>query len=231
MNLGIFSEPTFLEIRSKDPHATIYYTLDQTEPTSASIRYQQAIPLTHTTHVRAMAQQPGKVASPVVKGEFRLSRFNNLRYQHPYAGQYTGGGPLGLLDGKKGSSRFSDGNWQGFEGHDFIGDIDLGKAQNPKEVRMTFLQDLGAWIFSPQWVKVFGSNDGSTWTEINQVQLPIPDVSSSNAAQIIPIQLTIPAAAPIRYLRIHGKSQGVCPPWHAGAGGKAWLFIDEIEIN
>lgn len=231
LNLGIFSEPTFLEIRSQDPNATIYYTLDQTEPTSTSTRYQQPIQLTKTTHVRAIAQQPGKVASPVVKGEFRLSRFNNLRYQHLYAGQYTGGGSLGLLDGKKGSSRFSDGNWQGFEGHDFIGDVDLGKAQNPKEVRITFLQDLGAWIFSPQWVKVFGSNDGSTWTEINQVNLPIPDESSSNAAQIIPIQLTIPTATPIRYLRIHAKSQGVCPAWHAGAGGKAWLFIDEIEIN
>jgi hypothetical protein len=27
------------------------------------------------------------------------------------------------------------------------------------------------------------------------------------------------------------KSALRCPPWHKGAGGKAWLFIDEIVID
>jgi len=24
---------------------------------------------------------------------------------------------------------------------------------------------------------------------------------------------------------------GVCPEWHKGAGGKAWLFVDEIFVE
>jgi len=24
---------------------------------------------------------------------------------------------------------------------------------------------------------------------------------------------------------------GVCPPWHSGAGDKAWLFVDEIIVQ
>ena len=34
-----------------------------------------------------------------------------------------------------------------------------------------------------------------------------------------------------RYLRILAGNIGVCPSWHKGAGGKAWLFVDEIIIN
>jgi hypothetical protein len=33
------------------------------------------------------------------------------------------------------------------------------------------------------------------------------------------------------YIRIHAKNIAVCPEWHKGAGGKAWLFVDEIMIN
>ncbi|GAJ04182.1 unnamed protein product, partial [marine sediment metagenome] len=33
-----------------------------------------------------------------------------------------------------------------------------------------------------------------------------------------------------RYVRVKVKSVGVCPDWHTGAGGKVWLFCDEIQI-
>jgi hypothetical protein len=35
----------------------------------------------------------------------------------------------------------------------------------------------------------------------------------------------------IRYLRITAENQKVCPPWHPSAGGKAWLFMDEIIVD
>jgi len=31
-----------------------------------------------------------------------------------------------------------------------------------------------------------------------------------------------------RYLKIIAQNIGVCPEWHPGAGGKAWVFVDEI---
>ncbi|MCD6347789.1 MAG: hypothetical protein J7L96_10250, partial [Bacteroidales bacterium] len=34
-----------------------------------------------------------------------------------------------------------------------------------------------------------------------------------------------------RYIRIKAKNRGVCPVWHKGAGGKAWLFADELIIE
>ena len=34
-----------------------------------------------------------------------------------------------------------------------------------------------------------------------------------------------------RYLKVVAKSIGVCPPGHPGAGGKAWIFADEIIVD
>jgi hypothetical protein len=27
------------------------------------------------------------------------------------------------------------------------------------------------------------------------------------------------------------KNYGPCPTWHLGAGGKSWLFLDEVDVK
>ena len=34
-----------------------------------------------------------------------------------------------------------------------------------------------------------------------------------------------------RYVRVHANNLGKIPAWHPGAGGKAWVFVDEIAIR
>ena len=34
-----------------------------------------------------------------------------------------------------------------------------------------------------------------------------------------------------RYIRVTAPNYGNCPEWHLGAGGKSWLFADEILIK
>jgi len=36
---------------------------------------------------------------------------------------------------------------------------------------------------------------------------------------------------PVRYIRVAARSVRACPLWHKGAGGKAWIFTDEIVID
>jgi len=36
---------------------------------------------------------------------------------------------------------------------------------------------------------------------------------------------------PARYVKVKAKNVGTCPTWHPGAGGKAWIFVDELVIN
>ena len=36
---------------------------------------------------------------------------------------------------------------------------------------------------------------------------------------------------PARFVRVRAKNIGVCPAWHPGNGGAAWIFVDEIQVN
>jgi hypothetical protein len=34
-----------------------------------------------------------------------------------------------------------------------------------------------------------------------------------------------------RYIKVQATNFGMIPNWHLGAGGEAWLFIDEIIVE
>ncbi|MBK6949686.1 MAG: chitobiase/beta-hexosaminidase C-terminal domain-containing protein [Haliscomenobacter sp.] len=117
--LEVFGEAAEVALQSANPQAKIYYTLDGSTPTESATAYAGPIRITETCRLQAIAAEPGKVSSPAQSVYFQKSRFNHLSLLHPYAEKYNGGGPLGLVDGRKGSTTFSDGRWQGFEGTDF----------------------------------------------------------------------------------------------------------------
>jgi hexosaminidase len=92
---------------------------------------------------------------------------------------------------------------------------------------VAFEDDPANWIFAPTSVTADLSVDGVAFAAEAQVKiagrrgLPKPLVRSATPP-IIPGQA--------RYLRLHVKNLGVCPPGHAGAGEKAWLFLSDIRV-
>ena len=34
-----------------------------------------------------------------------------------------------------------------------------------------------------------------------------------------------------RYVRLRATGVKTCPDWHPGAGGKAWIFVDELVVR
>ena len=91
-----------------------------------------------------------------------------------------------------------------------------------------FLEDTPVWIFLPEYVKYYVSQDGKTFREV-------ADVRNSIDARKAPVMVKHFTATlhgvEARYLKIVAKNIGVCPPWHPGAGGKAWIFVDEVSIK
>ncbi len=227
-NFDIFAESVMVSLHSDDPEARIYYTLDGSEPTTASQQYSGPIQLDQTTLVKAMATSGGQVNSPVARAEFRKSRFNGISLTHPYAEKYNAGGPLGLLDGSRGSTDFHDGQWQGFEGVDFEAVVDLGSSRDVHRLEVAFLQDLGAWIFPPTRVRFALSEDGKNWQPAGEESIPTPREQQGPKIWTISSEI---AGGQARFVRIEAKNIGVCPSWHAGAGGKAWVFVDEVEVE
>ncbi|MCB0639949.1 MAG: alpha-L-fucosidase, partial [Lewinella sp.] len=75
--LDIFSEATEFELHSETPGALIYYTLDGSTPTEATIPYTGPAWITVSTQVKAIAVKDGLISSPASSASFQKSRFNN----------------------------------------------------------------------------------------------------------------------------------------------------------
>jgi HEAT repeat protein len=146
----------------------------------------------------------------------------------PPAEQYDGGGNDALTDDRWGSTNAGDGTWQGFEGENLDAVIDLGQMIEVKSIRTGFLEANGSWIFLPREVTFSIAGEDRVFETVATFALPIPEERQPNATRSVSTELSGKTA---RYVRVVAKNIGTLPEWHGGAGGLAWLFADEIQIN
>jgi arylsulfatase len=141
--------------------------------------------------------------------------------------QYPGQGPSSLTDGKLGSRDHHDGRWLGFEADDLEAVVDLGEAKKVSRIGLDCLRAQVSWIFLPQSVEFAVSVDGDDWQTVHQAPVVL-EANSRTATQRIEAEVQ---AGPVRFVRVRARNLGECPEWHPGAGGKAWLFVDEIVVD
>ena len=146
----------------------------------------------------------------------------------PYASQYDGGGENALTDDRWGSTDPGDGRWQGFEGEDLDAVIDLGNAMEITSIRAGFLEANGSWIFLPSEVTFSIAGEDRVFETVAAITLPVPEEQQPAATRSVSTEVSGKTA---RYVRVVAKNIGTLPAWHSGAGGQAWLFADEIQIN
>ncbi|MEI8203993.1 MAG: family 20 glycosylhydrolase, partial [Bacteroidota bacterium] len=147
---------------------------------------------------------------------------------NPYSANYSASGANSLIDGQKGTNNFRDGIWQGFQKKDMEAIIDLKNAAKVQYISAGFLQSVPSWIFYPEWVEFSGSMDGKTYTSISKVVNSISMKDENTTTH--DFETTFPPVT-YRYIKVIAKSVGICPEWHNGAGGEAWVFSDEIIIK
>jgi hexosaminidase len=93
---------------------------------------------------------------------------------------------------------------------------------------MGFLQSINSWIFLPEYVELAISENGGEFETIAQLK---PQVSPRFPEVVIENMSYESMPFKSQYLMVLAKNIGVFPDWHHGAGGKAWLFCDEIIIQ
>ncbi len=223
-----FTKSNRLSLGCSDPSVRLHYTLDGSDPNEQSPVYKKPIVLTKNTTVKVIAVAPGRGQSSVVTGQFfKIDGKRKVNLYSKYNRQYTGGGDQGLIDGIRGSEHFSLGAWQGYEGINFEAVIDLGKAQSVNKVSVGFLQDVKSWICYPQQLEVSFSNDGKQFGESQIIRHAIPDTDMTPQIMDLSVQKQVNA----RYVKVKAINHGPLPEWHPGAGGKAWLFVDEVVVE
>ena len=74
-------------------------------------------------------------------------------------------------------------------------------------------------------MEAFISSDGKNFTSVGK-----NDSYEAKSDRTIDVSISF-ATVSTRFVKIYAKNYGLIPDGQAGAGTKAWLFVDEIEVN
>jgi hexosaminidase len=148
--------------------------------------------------------------------------------EFPYHPKYHAGGKYGLCDGIMGQQDDHTQNWQGFEGQDMVAVIDLMSNKQIDTITTSYLHQISAWIFVPQQVDYYVSQNGSDYTHLISLKPRTP-----NHLKKVTIEnfLYETGGLQARYVKVIARNIGICPEWHSGNGGFAWVFADEIIVK
>ncbi len=147
--------------------------------------------------------------------------------KNQYSEKYSAGGDNGVVNGIRGTIDFHDGNWQGYEGVDFEAIIDLGETTVLSEISSSFLQNQSAWIFFPTEVEFEISTNGFDFSSVKRVHYK---TKISPSHEVINFSHVF-SQEKARFVKVKAKNITICPDWHPGAGGEAWIFLDEIVVK
>ncbi len=224
----IFRDSTIAALASIQKSAKIYYTIDDSNPESRKNIYSSPITIFKTSTLKAVCYKDGIFSKTMISNFNKIPIGRSIKLYTEYSKSYSGGGPFGLIDGIKGSSNFHTDAWQGYHGDNLDAVIDLGKVQKISSIGADFLQDTRSWIFYPKEIDYYVSTDGKNFTKVYHTNNE--DDKSHSAAGIKNFIKKLQDVN-ARYVKVFAKNVGVCPAWHVAAGGKAWIFIDEITIK
>lgn len=206
----------------------IYYTLDGSEPTSASNKYDTPVRIKENATIKAVVVRPAgnsRVFSEKITFSKSTAKPVTLRVA-PSRGYEFKGGPE-MTDGLTGDTNYKTGRWLGFQGKDLDAAIDLKQPIEISQVAFNTNVVKGDWIMGAAGVTVKVSEDGKNFKEI--VSKTIPSLKQSDKDGIYPQEVTF-APVKARYVEVIIKSDKL-PAWHGGAGNPAYLFVDEIIIQ
>jgi predicted alpha-1,2-mannosidase len=197
-------------------------------PTGNGVSLESTFGIMGSTQFRAIASHEGQTPSDTSVANFykKNNQFNVIQMAK-YDPQYHAGGDLALIDGLRGSSDFRIGTWQGFR-ENFYMTLDLGSMASIDNIQFSCLEDIKSWIWYPQSVSVYGSNDGVRFDLVQNKRLQTKTDDYTPKKE----EFEIDVNKKYRYIRVVADQQfNSIPDWHLGAGGSSWIFMDEIIIN
>lgn len=206
----------------------IHYTLDGSEPTSASSKYEAPVKIKEDATIKAVVVRPtgnSRVFSEKINFSKSTAKPVTLRVA-PSRGYEFNGGPE-LTDGLTGDTNYKTGRWLGFQGKDLDAAIDLKQPVEISKVSFNTNVVKGDWIMGATGITVKVSEDGQNFKEV--ATKIIPSLKQSDKDGIYSHEITFDSVK-VRYVEVIIKSDKL-PAWHGGAGNPAYLFVDEIIIQ
>lgn len=222
-----FTDTNTIDLKTWDDKAKIYYSIDGKDVNMYSSIFTAPISITSTTTLKAKSYVDGKFSKQITAEFTKIPEGRSIKLFTEYGSHYSAGGEKALIDHLKGPKNYMTGTWQGYEGVNIEAIVDLQKKQVVNELHMGFLQDWNAWIFMPESVDYYASNDGEYFTKLGTVLNQVDEKEPGVILQ----DFTLKTNTKTRYIKVIAKNRKHNPDWHRAPGDICWIFADEISIN
>ncbi len=131
-----------------------------------------------------------------------------------------------ITNGVQGASDYKV-HWLGWEAQNVELLLDLGGMIPTREVTISSLYDPKSWIFHPKSVTCYYSTDGVLFSKLGQHEV----IGQQKTEQVTRDYHFFLPDAPLRYIKFAIQATLQNPSWHPSAGGKSWVFVDEIVVH
>ncbi len=213
--------------RALDSTIELYYSVDSPSIKFAQ-KYRGPFFVNRSCTVYAYAKRNGAISNFTSTKFHQIKNDWEVQLRSTYNKQYSADGPNGIIDGLRGNTDWRMGGWQGYQSQDFEANVDLKTETEIKQVSIGFLQDTRSWILMPRQVEIWTSNDGNIFRLNTTIYNKVP--ATDYAVQVKDFEAKLQDVK-ARYIKIKAINFGLLPEWHQGAGGDAFIFVDEIGIK
>jgi hypothetical protein len=231
-----FTDKMTVTLKSSNPNDVLYYDIETYDFSAGCYwnyvpkykPYKEPLVIDKSVGVYAYAENKGVKSSEVSAVYEKKPNNYTIKLNSKYNSSYSAGGNDGLIDGILGGENWRKGDWQGYQSQDFEAVIDLQKNMKVSDISASFLQDSRSWILMPTKVEYYASEDNVNFTLVQTVNNTIDPKQEGNIIKTFDAKL---AKIKARYIKVKAYNFGKLPQWHQGAGGDAFIFIDEITVK
>ena len=197
--------------------AEIHYSIDE----GKYINYKEPIKIDKICTVKASIFIKGnQYGNPTIQTiHFNKAIGKTVKLNVKPASSYKGSGKYNLTDGMKGSKKFRDGKWFGFEDINVEMILDMEEKTFSKTIEISFLQNIPNLIYLPENLIIEKSLDGLEWTKISSQNICNQQEKKSIKIFVFPIESFF------RFIKIVAKNRKLVKK-----NRKTWIFVDQIMV-
>ncbi len=144
----------------------------------------------------------------------------------PPSPKYSGGNLELLTNGVRGANNYKV-HWLGWEGQNFELLLDLERPVEASVIEISTLWSPSSWILHPVEIKCYVSGDGINYIFAGSQKIE----DDQRQAEISKIWSFPASGQKFRFVRFEVQGTLRLFDWHASAGGKSWVFVDEIVVR
>lgn len=211
-----------IQMKTEVDELTIYYTLDGTEPTLQSTKYDGAFTISKTAQLQARAFNNDKAVGSISSKKFPIHIAKNTKVLDVNKSEIKK-----ITDLTYGALSKGDTAWCHFN-NDVELNILFDKQTEIKKIQFDALRFTISGIYPPTNIEVFGSVDGKTYKLLaKKEQL---EKATEQGRNRVNTDISFDMVK-IKSIKIKAKGFTSIPEGHHKSGSPSHIWIDEIIVN